>query len=134
MDNESENEVATMYHMKASIVTLFNIHDEIVIPRDEPIRKEPISNGQNVTYEEDTGCGYTIMSRRTFAKIFDDRMKPKLVKCGIKLRTYSGHKVPIFGAAKVKVQFIDIVKMLAVVVIKGSGTSLLGQGWIKALK
>ena len=37
-------------------------------------------------------------------------------------------------AAKVKVEHGNIAKMLAVVVVKGSGTSLLGRGWIEALK
>lgn len=37
-------------------------------------------------------------------------------------------------AAKVKVEYADIAKMLAVVAVKGSGTSLLRREWIKALK
>ena len=88
-------------------------------------------NGKNVIYEVDTGCGYTIMSRRAFYKLFGDSNKPRLAKCRIKLRAY---RVPVLGAAKFKVEHKGIAKMLAVVVVKGSGTSLVGRGWIKALR
>lgn len=58
----------------------------------------------NVTNEVDTDCGYTIMSRRAFHKLFKDTKKPRLAKRRIKLRTYSGHRVLVLGAAKVKVE------------------------------
>nr|XP_033495922.1 uncharacterized protein K02A2.6-like [Epinephelus lanceolatus] len=132
-DGDSD-EVSTMYHMKDSAITMYNINDEIVIPREEPIKKEIKVNGKLVTYEVDTGCGYTIMSKKAFHKLFSDSVKPRLAKCRIKLRTYGGHKVPIVGATKVKVEHKGMTKMLAVVVVKGSGTSLLGRGWLKALK
>lgn len=131
-DSDSED-VSTMYHMKDSVMTMYNIKEEIVIPREEPIKKELKVNGKNVTYEVDTGCGYTIMSKRAFHKLFSDSDKPRLAKCRIKLRTYGGHKVSVLGATKVKVVHKGIAKML-VVVVKGSGTSLLGRGWLKALK
>lgn len=42
--------------------------------------------------------------------------------------------MPLLGAAKVKIEDKGIAKTLAVVVVKGSGLSLVGRGWIKALK
>ncbi|CAI5661061.1 unnamed protein product [Oreochromis niloticus] len=131
---ESEEEGAEMHHIKASSVTMYNVHEEISIPREEPIRQKLKVNGQNVTFEVDTGCGYTIMSKESFKKLFEGSNAPKVSKCGIKLRTYGGHKVPVWGAAQVQVEFRDSKKKLDVVVVEGAGTSLMGRGWIKALQ
>nr|XP_043895059.1 uncharacterized protein K02A2.6-like [Solea senegalensis] len=74
------------------------------------------------------------MSEKAFYRLFRSGKKPRLLQCKIKLKTYGGHVVPVLGAAKVKVEHEGSAKMLAVVVVKGSGTSLLGRGWMKALK
>ncbi|KAL3969421.1 ER membrane protein complex subunit 3 [Sarotherodon galilaeus] len=120
---ESEEEGAEMHHIKASSVTMYNVHEEISIPREEPIRQKLKVNGQNVTFEVDTGCGYTIMSKESFKKLFEGSNAPKVSKCGIKLRTYGGHKVPVWGAARIQVEFRDGKKKLDVVVVEGAGTS-----------
>ncbi|CAI5670817.1 unnamed protein product [Oreochromis niloticus] len=39
---ESEEEEAEMHHIKASSVTMYNVHEEISIPREEPIRQNSI--------------------------------------------------------------------------------------------
>lgn len=74
------------------------------------------------------------MSEKAFNRLFCGVKKPSLLQCKISLKTYCGHVVPVLGAAKVKVEHEDSAKMLAVVVVKGSGTSLLGRWWMKALK
>lgn len=74
-------------------MTMYNMHEEISIPREEPIRKGLKVNGQNVIFEADTGCGFTIMSKETFKKPFKGSNAPKVSKCVIKLRTCVGHKV-----------------------------------------
>ncbi|CAI5685796.1 unnamed protein product [Oreochromis niloticus] len=89
---EREEERTEMHHIKASSVTMYNVHEEISIPREEPIRQKLKVNGQNVTFEVDTGCGCTIMSKETFKKLFEGSNAPKVSKCGIKLRMYGGHK------------------------------------------
>lgn len=120
--------------MNSGEMTVNNMHEEIIIPREEPIRKELKINGRSVTYEVDTGCGLTIMSRRAFQKLWKDGKKPRLVKCKINLRTYSGHRVKVLGASKLTVEYQGISKVLPVVIVKGLGPSLVGLGWIKALK
>lgn len=58
---ENEEEVAEMHHhMKASCTPMYNMHGEIKIQSEEPVRKELEVNGQNVTFEVHTGCGYTV--------------------------------------------------------------------------
>lgn len=53
------------------------------------------------------------MSKRVFYRLFSDNCKTKLSKCKIKLRIYGGHRVPVIGGAKVKVECEGITKMLA---------------------
>ena len=63
----------------------------------------------------------------------DGAITPKLKQCRINLKTYSGHPVPVIGAAYVEVSHKDKTKSLPVVVVEGMGPSLVGRGWIKAL-
>ena len=98
-----------------------------------PLRQELRVNGAAVTYEVDTGCGYTIMSTGEFQNLGKQDRLPKLKQCRINLRTYSGHPVPVIGAAYVKVEYRDRTKSLPVVVVEGVGPSVVGRGWIKAL-
>lgn len=72
-ERDDGEEVFTMYHIKACEFTMYTMSEEIVIPRAERITKELKVNGQIVTYEVDTRCGYTIMSRGAFHKLFKDR-------------------------------------------------------------
>lgn len=51
----------------------------------------------------------------------------------VRLRTYTGHKVQVLGAAMVKVQKKNTTQNLPVVVVIGTGPSLVGRGWIKKL-
>ncbi|XP_023809022.1 uncharacterized protein K02A2.6-like [Oryzias latipes] len=132
--SRSDSEGDDMFHLTESVKTMYNMRDEIRIPKEDPMRTQLVVNGKVVTYEVDTGCGYTIMSKKSFDGLFKDSKRPKLLTCGLKLKTYGGHVVPVLGAAKVKVQHGGSVKNLAVVVVKGPGASLLGRGWIKALK
>lgn len=41
-------EVLTMYHMKTSDMTMYIIKEEMVIPIEEPIKKERNGNGQKM--------------------------------------------------------------------------------------
>lgn len=84
VDDSDSKEVFTMYLMKASEITIYTVHEEKVTAWEEQIKSK------SVPYEADTGCGYTKGTN-----------KPRLVKCRIKLRMYSGHGVQILGAAKV---------------------------------
>ena len=73
---------------------------DITIPREEPLRQEIMVNGVKVNFEVDTGCGLTLMSQREFKKL--GKKKSDLGKCKVDLKTYSGHKVKVVGAAKVE--------------------------------
>lgn len=118
-DDSDSDEVLTIYRMNSCEMTMYNMHEEIIITREDPIRKELKVNGRSVTYEVDTGCGLTIMSRRAFQKLWKDVKKPRLAKCKINLSTYGGHRVKVLGASILKVEYQGISKVLPVVVVKG---------------
>ena len=58
---------------------------------------------------------------------------PELRSCRVRLKTYTGHKVNVVGAAVVKVQHKQLVENLPLVVVAGSGPSLVGRYWIRRL-
>ena len=51
-----------------------------------------------------------------------------------KLKTYSGETLPILGTLNVQVSHNKQKAGLALVVVTGSGPSLLGRDWLKKLK
>ena len=73
-------------------------------------------------FEMDSSCGVTVMNHSVF-KTLGGKEAPKLRQCWLRLRTYTGHKVKVLGAAVVK----------PVVVVAGSGPSLVGRYWIRRL-
>ncbi len=121
-------------YSEEEVVTVYNMKQEVIIPREEPLRQVMRINGMKIHFEVDTGCSYTIMSKKEFKKLGKQTRKPKLGHCKINLRTYSGHPVPVMGAAYVKVEYKGLIKSLPVVVARGSGPSLVGRGWIQALE
>ena len=53
---------------------------------------------------------------------------PELRSCRVRLKTYTGRKVNVLGAAVV--QDKQLVKNFALIVVAGSGPSLVGRYWI----
>ena len=83
-------------------------------------------------FEIDSGCGVTVMNRSVF-KTLRGKEAPKLHQCRVRLRTYTGRRVNVLGAAVVKVQHKGVVQDLPVVVVAGLGPSLVGRYWIRRL-
>lgn len=81
-------------------------------------------------FEMDSGCGVTVMNHSEF-KTLGVKESLKLGPCRVRLRTYTGHRVTVLGAAVVKVRYKGLIKDLPVVVVAGSGPSLVGRYWIK---
>lgn len=51
----------------------------------------------------------------------------------MRLRSYTVHRAKVLGAAIVKVRHKGLLKDLPVVVVAGSGPSLVGRYWIRRL-
>ena len=89
-------------------------------------------NGEKQQFEMDSGCGVTVVNHSVYKTLWGKEV-PELRSCRVKLKTYTGHKVNVVGAAVVKVQHKQLVENLPLVVVAGSGPSLVGRYWIRRL-
>lgn len=108
-----------------------HLEDESVnkLTNSDPYMTTMIVNGREVTFEVDTGCPWTIVPKEVYKRINKDS-EPK--SSSIKLKSYTGEKVDIYGEAIVDVQLepqMTSEKLNLVVVQKGA--SLMGRDWLK---
>ena len=88
-------------------------------------------DGKTVDMELDTGASVTIIPK----SIWTDVLASKPVeRTDVKLRSYSGHEIPVIGEAKVQVAYRDQEAVLPVVVTGNDGTVLMGRDWLSVLK
>ena len=87
--------------------------------------------GRPVTMEIDTGAEVSIMAEDVYKQLL-----PNITLCPSKviLKTYTDHKIPVLGEAQVKVQHGENIQQLKLVVVGGSGPSLLGRNWLRQLR
>ncbi|XP_063052002.1 uncharacterized protein K02A2.6-like [Engraulis encrasicolus] len=98
-----------------------------------PIKRIMNVNGMKVTFEVDTGCGVTILSKQQYTQLWKKTDTTELKPCSLKLKTYTGEKLGVLGIAQVKVQHENKEKNLPVVVVGGEGPNLLGRSWLQEL-
>lgn len=111
--------------------TLYKI-DELDVPAVAPFIETLTVNETDAQFEVDSGCGVTVMNHSVFNTL-RGKEAPKLHPCKVQLKTYTGHRVKVVGAALVKVHHKGRVHDLPVVVVAGSGPSLIGRYWIQKL-
>ena len=86
---------------------------------------------KNVDMELDTGASITFIPR----SIWTDILAAKLVeRRDVKLRSYSGHAIPVIGGAKVQVAYRDQEAVLPVVITGNDGPVFMGHDWLTVLK
>ena len=86
---------------------------------------------QQLTMEVDTGASFSVISRKTYQKLFS--FKP-LQQSNVKLKTYSGEPLPVHGSITVEVCEGTQKMSLNLLVIGDSGPSLLGRDWMHCLR
>lgn len=91
-------------------------------------------NKKSVNFEIDTGCSVSIMNESKFKEKWDAKQCPQIKQTKLILKSYSGEKNSVVGVAEVEVKHARQVKRVPLVVVKGSGASLLGRGWLEAIK
>ncbi|XP_029904245.1 LOW QUALITY PROTEIN: uncharacterized protein K02A2.6-like [Myripristis murdjan] len=89
-------------------------------------------NEEPVTFEVDTGCGLTILNKKTFKK--SEKCPSIEKKTRLKLRTYTKQKIKVLGKTYVKVNYKQQEKILPIIVVRGTGPNLLGRWWLKHVK
>jgi len=81
-------------------------------------------SGVNLFMELDTGAEVSIISQETFNKHFKGTpLKPSSTR----LHTYTGHPVQVTGQFHVHLKYQDQSATLPLLVLEGSGPSLLGE-------
>ena len=92
-------------------------------------------NGATLQMEIDTGTALTLISHATFSNLWPDGSSPRLESTAVCLRTYSGEELRVVGRAVVRVRCGgQVVEDLGLVVVEGSGPSLLGRDWLGRLR
>ena len=81
--------------------------------------------------EVDTRAAYSLISKTTYDRLWSKSRGPQLQETKIKLHTYT---VDILGAIQVKVKYSDQQENLGLLVVAGSGPSLLGRDWLNKIQ
>ena len=90
-------------------------------------------NQKPLQFEVDTGAAVTVISDKAYKAAFPG---VELSKSDALLRTYTGELMTVLGELRnVTVQYKDqCVKGLPLIVVKGTGASLLGHNWLKKVR
>lgn len=97
--------------------TIYSMSEELT--KVEPITRTIKVNGIKVSFEVDTGCGITILSKQQYSQMRKKTDTAELKPCSLKLKTYTREKLGVLGMAQVKVQHENKEKNLPVVVVGG---------------
>ncbi|XP_060786568.1 LOW QUALITY PROTEIN: uncharacterized protein K02A2.6-like [Neoarius graeffei] len=81
-------------------------------------------NRKEVSFEIDTGCSVSVMNETKFNEMWKGNKRPHLKQTQLTLKS----------VADVEVTYAQQVKTLPLVVVKGTGPSLLGRAWLETLK
>ena len=87
--------------------------------------------GKSVDLELDTGASVTIIPNHVWSGVLE--AKP-LQQADVKLKSYSGHEIPVLGEARVQVSYGDQQACLPVIVTAGNGPALMGRNWLSVLR
>ena len=123
--HEDEEDVAYLLHQASEQRSKRN---------SKPIVTTMEINGREVEMEVDTGATYSLISNDTYLQLWPKEGRPPLRKTDIKLRTYTGEKVTIRGCLQVSVKYQRQQEDLHLLVVAGSGPSLLGRDWLQKLR
>ena len=82
----------------------------------------------SVCMEVDTGASMSLISETTYKKLWPKR---SLSACKVKLCTYSKEPIEVLGCCYVSVAYKgQTVKEMPLIVVRGSGPSLMGRNWL----
>ena len=81
--------------------------------------------------ELDTGASVTIIPNHLWSGVL--AAKP-LQQTDVKLKSYSGHEIPVLGETKVQVSYGDQQACLPIIVTAGDGPALMGRNWLSVLR
>ena len=129
----SEHDGASQTETQDTSYNLFHVEGKR--SRADPINVTVNVNGENIAMEIDTGAHYSLISESTYHKTWSDT-KPPLEPVSIPLQTYTGEKLTVLGSIKLSVKYAykDQQQDLSLLVIAGSGPSLIGRDWMRRIQ
>ena len=86
-----------------------------------------------MTMELDTGAAVSVISEHTYHPTWPQD-RPALQPSSTKLRTYSGEELEVIGSISVQVSYEDQLEELPLLVVRGTGASLLGRNWLQKIR
>ena len=82
--------------------------------------------------EVDRGAAVSLISEATYKRLWKN--PPKLKPTTTRLRTYSGQQLVVLGTLVVNVEYETQQVARSLIVVKGSGPSLLGRDWLAEIR
>ena len=105
---------------------MFNVR----APNNKPITVELLTQGAPVSMVVDTGATLSIMTHQTYGSTWEKDQVPPIMSFTSKLCTYTGEKIEVMGVIDVDAEYKNHKAKLNLLVVKGSGPSLLGRDWL----
>ena len=87
--------------------------------------------GVMVSMQLDTGASLSIMAETTFKEFWPQR---SLSSSQVRLCSYSGEAIHALGAVDVNVTYKGQSHKVPLIVVKGSGLTLMGRNWLQLFK
>ena len=97
-----------------------------------PLRVEVYLDQQPVSMQVDMGATVSVISHNVFQSLWDS--PPSLMKSDVKLQSYTGEQIGVIGCFTTSVSYQGQKKYLPLLVVEGSGPSLLGRNWLSSLR
>ena len=95
--------------------------------KSRPIAVLVSINGKELNMEVNTGAAVSILSEKTFRKIFPNAV---LKPAAVTLRTYTGQRMSVVGQLTVLVKYQSQSHSLPLLIVAGDGPSLFGRDWL----
>ncbi len=97
-----------------------------------PYKVELHVNGHPLTMEVYTGAGVTLAPESMISPLLSSTL---LKKSHTVLKSYTGQEIPVKGSLSVSVDYGgQHYKDLKLLVVEGSGPSLMGRDWLRVVK
>ena len=111
---------------------LFHVREED--SEIEPIKATVLVNGASLEMEVDTGTARSIISAATYKELGTRDQAPPLHPMQKCLYTYTRESIEVMGTFTATVQYEDLTAERQLVVVVGTGPSLMGRDWLQSIQ
>ena len=99
--------------------------------RPRPIEVSVTLSNVDTVMEVDTGATLSVMSDETYKRLWAPDARPPLLPSSAQLCTYTGEKFNALGKIMVDVSYQHLQHELSLLIVPGTGPSLLGRDWLQ---